>query len=383
MPGFAIVLQLFSQALPFADLDQESPKDQARHEADLKTDREQGAKYVVEVEKEYKLSENAAMIARVQRVGGKLAAIAKVLKVKASWGDKRLNPFDYTFKVVKGEDVNAFSLPGGYIYVNEGLVNYVESDDELAGILAHEIAHASMRHVATLRREAGKLQAITLPLILAAIFSKSDAAIGLGTIGNLTGVAIGSGWSQKAESAADYGGLQYMLSSDYKPLGILTVMERLAYDERTKPAIMWGIFQTHPPTRQRARELTAQLKASDVSFDRSAVSTSLRTLVKPAEKGRLELWYAGIRLASLGGDDALSRAEAAAKRLNQFFDSGPKLFDVQADGASVRSVSQVFLTFAPDDKESARQTPEQQAALASQAVKRAIYERSYRLWDAN
>ncbi len=101
-------------------------------------------------------------------IGGELAAIANASKVRTTWGDKRLNPFEYTFKVVE-EDVNAFSLPGGYIYIYEGLVKYAESDDELAGVLAHEIAHASMRHVATMQREAGKLSAMQNPLILAAI----------------------------------------------------------------------------------------------------------------------------------------------------------------------------------------------------------------------
>ena len=72
--------------------------------------------------------------------------------------------------------MNAFSLPGGYVFVFDGLVKYSESDDELAGVLAHEICHAKFRHVATLDKEASKLQAISLPAILIAIFSGGRVA---------------------------------------------------------------------------------------------------------------------------------------------------------------------------------------------------------------
>src|SRR5687768_1246237 len=87
-----------------------------RHEKDMKHDVDLGAKYALEIEKELKFSKNQEMIDRVKRVGGVIAEIARKNQVKVTWGDKRLNPFAYRFHVVEDKNVNAFSIPGGFIY---------------------------------------------------------------------------------------------------------------------------------------------------------------------------------------------------------------------------------------------------------------------------
>ena len=173
-----------------------------------KDDEALGAKIAAEVNKDDKPTEDKKMQARVERIGNELAAIANAHHLIALWGDKRYTPLHYRFTVIKGSDVNA-SLPGGYVYVYEGLVKYVESDDELAGVLAHEISHAAFRHVPTMIKKSRELSLITLPLIIASIFAGPQAAI-LGPGAQLTQQAIGSGWSVDAEKAADYGGFQIM-----------------------------------------------------------------------------------------------------------------------------------------------------------------------------
>src|SRR5207248_3056953 len=134
-----------------------------------------------------------------------------------------------TFKVLEGDDINAFSLPGGRIYVYEGLMKFVESDDELAGILAHETSHAAFRHVATMEHKENKLVMAQIPLIIAAILAHSPGvmAVGQGYTQSTT-----SGWSIEAEKAADFGGFQFMLKSNYNPVAMLTFMERLARKHR-------------------------------------------------------------------------------------------------------------------------------------------------------
>src|SRR5579862_3129483 len=144
-------------------------REEKQHEADVQSDIEEGKKYAEEVEKQYKLSDNKEYQARVQRIGAEISAIANAgPSWHVLWGDPHLSRFDYTYKVIKSDDVNAFSLPGGHVYVYEGLMKQVESDDELAGVLAHESAHAAFRHVPTLEKEASKVTMISLPLILAA-----------------------------------------------------------------------------------------------------------------------------------------------------------------------------------------------------------------------
>ena len=224
-----------------------------KHQENIERDKKQGEDISKEVAKQVEFSKNEEYKARVTKIGTEMAQIANKETVEVTWGDARLSPFEYKFFVIKGDDVNAFSVPGGYIYVYEGLVEFAESDDELAGVLAHEIAHASFRHIATMQKEQGKLDLLTLGAILAAIWSPKDA----GTILFPTGLAIRgvqSGWSVNAEEAADYGGLQFIVKSKYNPLGTLTFMERLAYRDRYQPRIDWGIYQTHPHAEARRKD---------------------------------------------------------------------------------------------------------------------------------
>lgn len=353
-----------------------------KHQKDLANDIADGKKYAEDADKEYKPTKNPEYQARVDRIGQELANIARTEQVKVTWGDPRLNPYQYTFKVVQGDDVNAFSLPGGYIYVFDGLVKYVESDDELAGVLAHEISHASFRHLATLRREQSKLEAITLPLILLSLLTGGASAGPLVYGGVLTGQAIGSGWSVKAEQSADYGGFQYMLKSKYNPVGMLTFMERLAFDERTKEHVDWGIFRTHPPGRERANTLIERLNELAIPIKRSAVSTSLRSDVKAGDSG-VELWFGTIKIHSFSGTEALERADKAAERLNAYFDQVPKLFESQKQGdATIVGKGVDLITVTEDDASAAKTTTVQMADETLKAIKRATFELSYRVWDA-
>ena len=106
-----------------------------------------------ENDRQVKLITDSKILERVNRIGSELARIANNYPIPASWGSSQLKPFRYTFKVVDDKDVNAYSLPGGFIYVHKGLIDAVRSDDELAGVLAHEIAHAAHHHVLKLLRE--------------------------------------------------------------------------------------------------------------------------------------------------------------------------------------------------------------------------------------
>src|SRR5579885_1407819 len=109
-----------------------------KHQKEIDADKKEGAQYVIDVEKHEKLSTNEDMQNRVKRIGAVMAAIANKTHLIALWGDKRFSKFDYDFKVLQGKDnVNAFSLPGGHIYVYEGLINFVQSDDELAAVIGH------------------------------------------------------------------------------------------------------------------------------------------------------------------------------------------------------------------------------------------------------
>ncbi|MFZ4509076.1 MAG: M48 family metalloprotease [Fimbriimonas sp.] len=349
----------------------------------VKSDTELGKKYSEMVEKELKLSKDEAINARVAKLGAEMAAIANSTHATATWGDKRFSQFDYKFKVVEGKDVNAFSLPGGFIYIYDGLVKYVESDSELVGVISHEIAHASFRHVATLQREQGKISSIQLPLILAAIFSGGRGGTGdLLMLGNLIGTATTSGWSVRAETAADFGGFQYMRRSKYDPTGLLTFMERLARDERTKTQVDWGIYRTHPPSRERAQAITAYMEDADLPIRRSRVTTTYATMVRPGDNGTVEVVFGGRTLVALSGTDALDRADRVSESLNDFFDDVPNLFEVTSTSeGKVLGKRKEMITLNAADAALAKLSVAEYTSVVVRNVRGALYNLAYRVWD--
>lgn len=365
-------------------------KDDKKHQEDLAADRDLGKKYSVEVEKEFEIIKDPELQARVDRIGKELGGIANTTLVKATWGDKRLNPFDYKFTIVRPkekkqvDDVNAFSLPGGYIYVYEGLIKFTESDDELAGVLAHEIAHASFRHVATLQKENSNLSKVQLPLILIAIFAGGvSAAAQTLQVSQLVNQATGSGWSVKAEEAADYGGFQYLLKSKYDPTGMLTFMERLAAQERREPlGYDLGIFRTHPPGRERAESLIKDMKDANLPIRRSRVASSFRVEAKPANDGTVQLSFSGKPLVALAGDDALKRADSAATRLNEFFDSVPEAFEVRVgDDGEIYGGRKELIAFTAADAAAAKTSVDALQKNMITRIRTALFNIGYRVWD--
>ena len=352
--------------------------DEAKHQRDIDNDIKLGKDYSADVDKETKPSEDKAIIERVQRIGNELAEIANATPITALWGDKRMSKFPYVFKVIQGKDVNAFSLPGGTIYVYEGLVKYVESDDELAGVLSHEISHASLRHVATLQREQSKLSIIQLPLLLLTLLSGRPEAL---MTGSLISNAIGSGWSVNAEKAADYGGFQYMVRSRYNPTGLLTFMERLARDEKSGPQVDYGIYRTHPPGRERAESLESFMRTNNIPIRRSVVTTSFRTSVEPGENGNVNLLFGKRPLFALAGSDAIARGDDATTKLNTFFDSQPQLYEVVVtDDGWIMGRRQALARVTPEDAAAAKQSFEDYRAAVLKQLRASIFSLSYRIW---
>lgn len=354
--------------------------DDPGHDREVAGDKELGKKYAEEVEKELKLSKDQDGFGRVQRIGAEIAAVADKTQLTALWGDRKFSKFDYTFKLVEGKDVNAFSLPGGYIYVYEGLLKYVESDDELAGVLAHEVAHAALRHVATLQKEQQKLQTVELPLILIAIFTGKpvEAIQGAGLLNQ----AMGSGWSVKAEEAADDGGFQLITQTKYNPAGMLTLMERLAMDERSKPFIDWGIFRTHPPGRERAEAMQSELKKAGITVRRSQVTKTFRTTVQAGEGGTVKLMFGTHALVELSGADGVQRADDAAERFNTFFDTCPEMYEVQLkDDGSIVGKRQTLLTLTKEDADVNKKDLAGLGAQTLRNIQASLFTIGFRVWN--
>ena len=195
-----------------------------------------GKQMAQEVERQAKIVDDPVIAEYVNRLGQNLVrnSDAKV-------------PF--TIKVVDSEEVNAFALPGGFFFVNSGLILRADNEAELAGVMAHEIAHVAARH-GTRQATRGEIaNYASLPLIFMggwtgyAIQQAASAVIPLGFLK----------FSRGFESEADMLGLQYLYKSGYDPTAFVDFFEKVESLERTKPGTLSRVFSTHPMTEDRIR----------------------------------------------------------------------------------------------------------------------------------
>jgi predicted Zn-dependent protease len=149
--------------------------------------------------------------------------------------------------VLDSEDVNAMALPGGFFYVNSGLILKAESESELAGVMAHEIAHIAARHGTKQATRGQLVNFATIPLIFMGGWT------GYG-IRQATSILVPIGFlsfSRGFESEADMLGLQYLYKAGYDPGSFVDFFEKIQSDERKKPGTMAKVFSSHPLTADR------------------------------------------------------------------------------------------------------------------------------------
>ncbi len=229
-----------------------------------------GKSLAQEVERSSKLIDDPVVSEYVNRVGQNLVrnSDAKV-------------PF--TIKVIDSDVVNAFALPGGFFYVDSGLILRADTEAELAGVMAHEIAHVAARH-GTKNATKGELaQLATIPLIM------------LGP-GGWAGYGIYEGlnfaipmsflkFSRDAEYEADYLGLQYMYAAGYDPNAFVTFFEKVEMEEKRQPGTVPKFFSTHPPTPERVVAIQKEIGNVLPARDQYIVTTSEFDSVKARLRG--------------------------------------------------------------------------------------------------
>jgi predicted Zn-dependent protease len=171
------------------------------------------------------------------------------------------SPFEFTFSIIRSTAINAFATPGGYVYVNQGLVTLADNEAELAGVLAHEIAHINGRHIAETIARSQKITISTLAAILAGAFLGGSADV----TAAVTGFSLAAGqslslkYSREQEESADRMGMSYLVKSGYdgsSMLDFLKVMRRYEYYSNSIPSY----FLTHPGTDERMRYLDSLLQ---------------------------------------------------------------------------------------------------------------------------
>lgn len=176
----------------------------------------------------------------------------------------------FTIKVLDDDDINAMALPGGFFYVNSGLILAVDDEAELAAVMAHEIAHVAMRHWSRMQTRAQIANLATIPLIFVGggIGYAARQATGLG------GMMTFLKFSRSFEAEADYFGLQYMYKAGYDPNAFVTVFEKLQALEKKKPGSLAKAFSTHPQPPDRIQASQHEIATILPSRDQYIETTS-------------------------------------------------------------------------------------------------------------
>lgn len=176
----------------------------------------------------------------------------------------------FTIKVIDSDEINAFALPGGFFYVNSGLILAADEEAELAGVMAHEIAHVAARH-ATRQMTRGQWANIaSIPLIFVGggIGYAVRSAAGLGV--PLTFMTFSRGF----EREADYLGLQYMYATGYDPQSFITFFEKIQAKEKKRPGTLAKAFSSHPQTPDRIEATQKEIATILPPRDQYVVTTS-------------------------------------------------------------------------------------------------------------
>jgi len=176
----------------------------------------------------------------------------------------------FTIKVIDSDEVNAFALPGGFFYVNTGLVELAETESELAGVMAHEIAHVTARHGT---RQATRGQIVNLASI-PLIFMGGWVGYGVRQAAGIALPVTFLKFSRGFEKEADFLGLQYLYKSGYDPTSMVSFFERIQAQQKRKTGKLAAAFKSHPPTKKRIKLIQESMDEVLPDREQYALNTS-------------------------------------------------------------------------------------------------------------
>ncbi|MBM3476620.1 MAG: hypothetical protein FJX75_25380 [Armatimonadetes bacterium] len=312
----------------------------------------------------------------------------------------------YTVRLLDTDDVNAFSLPGGTVFVTRGLLQpsanadlsqlVVQSDHELAGVLSHEIAHNA--HYDGLRQAErgadlmkGGIAAALLTLLLG---GGVVGAAEVMKVGMVFEQGILNQYSIEYETEADRAAVDYLAQTDYNPNGLLTFIERLAARDRSRLQQELGALQTHPYSAERVTALKQAISAHGIEINPRAVTTwsraeALDAIVHGKSAAVVMLWEQTVYTfyaAAPTGETPAQRAQATVQGLNDALSKGLSQADIrvgQGEGdPCVTAMGEPLLTVLPGDVEegsTARQTAEGAASRLRAALRGDELGRTFRI----
>jgi len=230
---------------------------------------------------EHDIAEGKAMSQEVERTA-KLVDDPVIIEYVNRVGQNLVNNSDakvpFTIKVIDSDSVNAFALPGGFFYVYTGLILHAQEESELAGVMAHEIAHVALRHGSKNETKGTIAQLAMIPAMI--LLPGGWAGYGIYEGMQFAIPMTFLKFSRDQEREADYYGLQYMYKSGYDPNAYVTFFERILADEKRSPGSIPKVFNDHPPTPERIDKAEKEIAEILPSRDNYVVTTSEFDTVK-------------------------------------------------------------------------------------------------------
>lgn len=215
-----------------------------------------GQQYSTEINRQLPMVNDGQVLSYVNQLGRQIA----------SHGQRGLN---YTVYVVNSDVVNAFAVPGGYVYINRGLIERAGNMSELAGVLAHEIGHVELRHsIQQMEKANGANMGLT---VLYTLLGRQPGQAESAAV-NIAGSAVFAKFSRSDENEADVNAIPLLLATRINPNGLITMFERLVSLQRTQPSQLQQWFATHPTTQDRINETRARI-AQIPAAQRSGLTT--------------------------------------------------------------------------------------------------------------
>lgn len=333
-----------------------------------------GREAAAQVERQYKRYENEEALAKLK------AIVDEIAKASSRPG------IDYDVRALDTDEVNAFSLPGGIIYATRGLLEDAQSDHELAGVLAHEIAH-NCTYDALIQADRNKdLFTGSVAAAIAAILlgGSSDTISTVLVAGEYVRQGVLGGYSVEMESAADAHAVEYMLKTSYNPMGLVTFMGRLAAKWRgDAEAVDPGVFRTHPDPTDRVADLKELLSSAGVDMNPRATTKWERPTVEQVEVEGAPVTQVVLqgqvifRVLVAGTSESVeARAGEIVQRLTDAMAAGLQRYEVrvgdEGGNPTLEARGATILTVYPEDAQAQDAEPLGLARRAQEALKLAL-----------
>ncbi len=270
-----------------------------------------GERIAEQIAKNMELVQDPRVLSRVRMVFDKLTPSLK-------------RPLPYSVQIVRDDSVNAFCIPGGFIYVTTGLLDFVHCEAELASVLSHELIHSTGKHgIIQVERN----QKLSLAALAIAIASRGEGAAVI--LSSLAQVAISSSYSRDLEQEADQEGLKLLTGAGYPAVAALTVLEGLAAEELTMPWYDPGIYLDHPKIQERINYTREQILKMGYPIHRKQVLGLLRSSVASGEGG-LQLKVDDVEILTLpAGEENQRLLDEVAAKLDRSFQMELSPYDIR------------------------------------------------------